>query len=248
MYGFAGVCRAARWRPAPQGELSQPWLFCFPLQNSSPQTETPKEIIVSSPHPESTALPLENCGAGTEKGSDVASASLPAIVISQCDPPSEQCEETEKEPQPAVNADISSNRDCSQDKTEDFDNSPASHFRIMKELPQSKSQESLVSTKTGSDEDLLESDSVVHCSLNGGVEGESTDVPSLPNISVRENKKEKICIRLGGANKAKGKEQGEGKPKGEDAQCQKGQGKLEQLEATKAVFDLLKEISGLFSV
>lgn len=221
------------------------------FQNSSPQTETPKEIIMSSLHPESAALPSENSGACTEKGSDVASASLPAIVISQCDPPSELCEETEteKEPQPAVNADFSSNESCSQDKTEDFDNSSTSHFKMIKELPQCKSQESLVSTKTSNDEDLLEADSVMHCSQNGGLEGESTEVPSLPNISAKENKKEKICIKkLVGVNKAKGKEQGEGKAKGEDAQCQKGQGSLEQLEATKAIFDLLKEISGLFSV
>lgn len=205
---------------------------------------------MSPSQPEHPALSLENSGAGTEKGSDVARASHPAIVISQYDQPSELCEETETgtEPQPAVDADFSSNESCSQDKTEDFDISSSSCFKMMKELPQSKSQESLVSTKNGSDEDLLESDSVIHSDQSDRVEGESIEAPSLPNISAKENKKEKICIRLGGAHKAKGKEQGVAKAKGEETQFQKSQGSLEQLEATKAIFDLLKEISGLFSV
>lgn len=202
-----------------------------------------------SPHPESTAVLSENSDATAEKGSDVASASLPAIVISQCDPPSELCEKTEaeKEPQPAVNSDSSCNESCSQDKMEDSDNSLTSLSKITKELPQFKSQESVVPSKTISDEDLLQSKSMTHCNQNGGLEG--TDVPPAPNLSARENKKEKIGIkRLSGANKAKGKEQGEIKAKGEEAQCQKGQGNLEQQEATKAIFDLLKEISGWFSV
>ncbi|KAM6952861.1 uncharacterized protein PEZ65_015618 [Lycodopsis pacificus] len=40
-------------------------------ESSSPQTEAPKEIIQPSPHPESTALPLENPDAFTEEGSEV---------------------------------------------------------------------------------------------------------------------------------------------------------------------------------
>lgn len=203
---------------------------------------------MQSPHPESTALPSENSGASTEEGSDVTGASLPAIVTSQCDPPSELCEEaeTEKEPEPVVNSDSKSNESCPQDKMEDPDNSLTSHSKMIKELPQSQSQESLVSTKTSSDEDLVKSDSTTHSDQNGGFERESTEGPSPINIG--ENKKDKGFRRFGGANKAKGKEQGESKAKGEDAQCQKGQGNLEQLEATKAIFELLKEISGLFSV
>lgn len=51
----------------------------------------------------------------------------------------------------------------------------------------------------------------------------------------------------GGANKTKGKEQGT-QPRGEDSQSQRSQVNWEQLEATKAIFDLLKEISGLFTL
>ncbi|KAK5924924.1 hypothetical protein CgunFtcFv8_017497 [Champsocephalus gunnari] len=47
----------------------------------------------------------------------------------------------------------------------------------------------------------------------------------------------------GAAHKAKVKDQ-VSSPRGEDLQGQKSQVNLEQLEATKAIFDLLKEISG----
>uniref|UniRef100_A0A3B4V3Q2 Si:rp71-46j2.7 n=1 Tax=Seriola dumerili TaxID=41447 RepID=A0A3B4V3Q2_SERDU len=64
-----------------------------------------------------------------------------------------------------------------------------------------------------------------------------------PGQEEEENKKEKICFKMsGGANKSKGKEQGT-LPRGEDSQGQKSQVNWEQLEATKAIFDLLKEIS-----
>ena len=108
---------------------------------------------------------------------------------------------------------------------------------IFKGLTRSRSQESLVSTKHTSEEELPESDVVPHCSQNGGFQGESA----------RANKKEKMSFKLsGGASKAKGKEQGSLR-RGEDLQCQKSQVNWEQLEATKAIFDLLKEISGLLS-
>ncbi|XP_074504689.1 uncharacterized protein LOC141775328 isoform X2 [Sebastes fasciatus] len=207
-------------------------------ESSSPQTEAPKEIITPCLHPESTALPLEN--------PDVPGASIPTIVISHHDPPSELPKEaeTEKEPQSAENSDTS-NENCSQDKTEDSDNPLTSHFKmIFRGLSRTRSQESLVSTKTSSDEDLLESDSLPHSSQNGGVLGESAEGPSWLHFSTRSIKKEKICFRMSsGANKAKGKDQGTS-TRGLDSRCQRSQVNWEQLEATKAMFDLLKEISG----
>ncbi|XP_028445138.1 uncharacterized protein LOC114562754 isoform X1 [Perca flavescens] len=232
------------------GLLSGLAYFLTPSQeedeSSSPQTEAPKEIMTPSLHPELTALPLENPGASTEKGNDVPSASVPTIVISQYNSSSEPPEkaEIEKEPQSAANSD-SSNENCSQDITEDSDNPLTSHFKtIFKGLTRSRSQESLVSTRNGSDEDLPDSDSTPHNSQIGGVQGEIAEGPSLLHSSVRSNKKENICFKMSsGVNKAKGKDQGTS-PRGQNSRCQKSQVGREQLEATKAIFDLLKEISG----
>ncbi|XP_059202583.1 uncharacterized protein si:rp71-46j2.7 [Centropristis striata] len=214
-------------------------------ESSSPQTEAPKEITTQSLHPEPSALPSENPGAFTEKGSDVPGASIPTIVISQYDAPSEEAgAETEKEPQSAVNSD-SSNENCSQDKTEDSDNPLTSHFKmIFKGLTRSRSQESLVSTKSTGDEDLPESGSTPHCSQNGVLHGESTEGPSWLHFSARSHKKDRTCFKMsGGVSRAKVKDQGTS-PRGDDSQCQKSQVNWEQMEATKALFDLLKEISG----
>lgn len=200
-------------------------------------------MISPSLNPESTALPLENPGASTKKGIDVPFATIPTIVISQSDPPSEPPEkaETEKEPQPA-------DESCSRDKTEDSDHPLASHFKmIFKGLSRSRSQESLVSTRNTGDDDPPDSDSTPHCRQNGGLQGEGAEGPSWRHFSALSNKKEKISFKLsGGANKTKGKDHGS-LPRGEDSQYQKNQVNWEQLEATKAIFDLLKEISGLFS-
>ncbi|XP_054453699.1 uncharacterized protein si:rp71-46j2.7 [Anoplopoma fimbria] len=210
-------------------------------ESSSPQTETPKEIIKPSVRPESTALPLESPGAFTEEGSDVHGASIPAIVISQHDSTSERPEEAETPS--AVNSD-SSNGNCSQDKTEDSDNPLTSHLKmIFKGLNRSRSQESLVSTKNTSDEDPPDQDSSPHRKQNGDLQ-ESAESPSPPHFSVRSYKKDKTCFKMsGGPSKTKVKDQGT-PSRGEDSQCQKSQVNWEQLEATKAIFDLLKEISG----
>ncbi|XP_022615981.1 uncharacterized protein LOC111232649 [Seriola dumerili] len=216
-------------------------------ESPSPQTEASKEIIMPSPLPESTAQPSENSGAFTQNGSNVAGAPLPTIVISHCDPPSEPPEEaeTEKETQSAVHSEFSNAENCSQDKIEDSDNPLTSHFKtIFRGLTRSKSQESLASTKTSGDGDPPDSDSTPHCRQIGSSQGESAESPSWLHFSARSNKKEKICFKMsGGANKSKGKEQGT-LPRGEDSQGQKSQVNWEQLEATKAIFDLLKEISG----
>ncbi|XP_070693206.1 uncharacterized protein [Pempheris klunzingeri] len=208
-------------------------------ETSSPQTEAPKEITTASVQTESTALPLDNPSASTEKSKCGPGATIPMIVISQCDTPPEPPEEAEMEREPQ-----SANGNCPQDKTEDSDNPVTSHFKmIFKGLTRSRSQESLASTKSAGD-DLLESYSTPHCSQNGGFQRESSEGPSWPHFSARSNKKEKICLKMsGGTNKAKGKEQGTS-PRGEDSQCQRSQVNWEQLEATKAIFDLLKEISG----
>ncbi|XP_028272280.1 uncharacterized protein LOC114442705 isoform X2 [Parambassis ranga] len=199
-------------------------------ETSTPQTEAPKEILMSSPH-------TEIHGASTaEKGNDCLSASLPSIVISQCESPSEPPEEAEAEAnlQSAVSSDAS-NGNCSQEKTEDSDGHLTSHFKmIFKGLTRSRSQESLASNKISSDEDPSDSE--------GHSQRESAEGPSRPNFSTKSNKKEKICFKMSsGASKAKGKETLQ---RGEDPQCPKSPVNWEQLEATKAIFDLLKEISG----
>ncbi|XP_034058780.1 uncharacterized protein si:rp71-46j2.7 [Gymnodraco acuticeps] len=214
-------------------------------ESSSPQTEAPKDIITPFLHPESTALPSETAAASTEKGSDVPDASIPAIVI-EYDSPSEipEEEETEIELRSASNCD-SSNENSTQDKTEESDNPLTSHFKLMfKGLSRSRSQESLNSTKNSSDTDPPDSISLPHCSQNGGMQGDSPDGPSWLLFSAKSHKREKSCFRMAGAvHKAKVKDQ-VSSPRGEDLQGQKSQVNLEQLEATKAIFDLLKEISG----
>ena len=200
-------------------------------------------MITPCLHPESTLLPSHNHGAFTEKGNDVPGASIPSIVISRCDIPSEPPEEEEL--QSAANSD-SSNENCSQDKPEDSDNPLTSHFKmIFKGLTRSRSQESLVSTKSTGEDDPPDSYSTPHCSQNGGVHGEGAEGPSWLHFSARSYKKEKTCLKMsGGAHKVKVRDQGTG----EDSQCQRSQVNWEQLEATKAIFDLLKEISGLLSI
>ncbi|KAK5864656.1 hypothetical protein PBY51_015882 [Eleginops maclovinus] len=215
-------------------------------ESSSPQTETPKDIITPSLHPESTALPSESAGASTEKGGDVPEASIPSIVISQYDSASEppEEEEIENEPRSAADSD-SSNENCTQDKTEESDNPLTSHIKlIFKGLNRTRSQESLNSTKNTSEADPPDSNSTPHCSQNGAVQGDSPDGPSWLNFSAKSHKKEKTCFKMAGAaHKAKAKDQ-VSSPRGEDLQYQKSQVNWEQLEATKAIFDLLKEISG----
>lgn len=186
-------------------------------ENLSLQPGAP-EGNASSPHLESPAQSLEN-----QSASDVTNPIIPSIVISQYDSPLELPEEAEINPQPSVNA-KSSNENSSQDKTEDSDNPFTSQVRMFfRGLGRHKSHESLASTKTSSVEDLSESGSQQE----------------------RSNKKEKTCFKMsGGLNKTKGKETQASLQGGEDPQALKGQVNREPVEATKAIFDLLKEISG----
>ncbi|XP_056898288.1 uncharacterized protein si:rp71-46j2.7 isoform X2 [Takifugu flavidus] len=202
-------------------------------ESSSPQTEGVKER--PSLNPESTDPP-EIPGTSSGKSNGVPGATIPTIIVSEYEPVPEQVEETKPEQEPR------SAGTCSEDKTEDSDN-PLTHFKmIFKGLSRSRSQESL--SKTTSEEDPPQPDVSPRCGQNGAIRGETSEGSAWRHFNSRLNKKEKTTFKvLGGATKAKGREGGT-LPRGEDSQCQKSQVNWEQMEATKAIFDLLKEISG----
>ncbi|MEQ2177642.1 hypothetical protein GOODEAATRI_005613, partial [Goodea atripinnis] len=162
---------------------------------------------------------------------------FPTIVVSQYNSPPQQPEETEVNPQPAANADTS-HENSFQEKPEDSDCTLTSHFKTMFS-GKSRSQESLSSTKGSGDEEQPE-------------ETQQAGAEELSQLSCcsKSFKKERTCFRMsGGAGKMKGKETTQGPlQRGEDSKFQRGQGNWEQLESTKAIFDLLKEISGLFTL
>lgn len=189
-------------------------------------------------NPESTDPP-EIPGTSSGKSNGVPDATIPTIIVSEYEPVPEQVEETKPEQEPR------SAGTCSEDKTEDSDN-PLTHFKmIFKGLSRSRSQESL--SKTTSEEDPPQPDVSPRCGQNGAIRGETSEGSAWRHFNSRLNKKEKMTFKVsGGATKAKGREGGT-LPRGEDSQCQKSQVNWEQMEATKAIFDLLKEISGWFS-
>ncbi|XP_057707121.1 uncharacterized protein si:rp71-46j2.7 isoform X2 [Corythoichthys intestinalis] len=137
-------------------------------------------------------------------------------------PPTEPSKETAETSENSVGGSSFSSLSGSLEKSEDSDN-PLTHFKmILKGLSRSRSQESLASVKNRSDD---ESEDAPEDPANG---------PSWLNFAARA-KKEKPSPRLSC---------GTGKSKGGEATCARSQGTWEQLEATKAIFDLLKEISG----
>lgn len=206
-------------------------IVLFTLQNSSMQPGAPDENTMSSLQLESTAQSLENHSA-----SDVPSQTLPSIIISQYDSPLELPEETDINPQPSVDS-KSSNENGSQEKNEDSDNPLTSHFKtLFKGFGRYRSHESLASTKNGSAEDVPDL----------GLQREGPEGSSWLHFSARSNKREKTCFRSGGLYKAKGKEAQATLQRGDNSQALKNQVNREQPEATKAIFDLLKEISGLY--
>lgn len=211
------------------------------MQSPSPETEAQKEAVSLSLNADSTAAPSENPGAST----------IPTIVISQHDnASSEEPERAEPEEKVmAAEAVLSTGEILAQDKKEDSDNPLTSHFKmIFKGLRRSKSQESLASAKTADDEEpQREPDDMPHCSQNGAVAGEGTEGPSWRHFHTRSlSKAERVTFKLpSGVNKSKGKEHGT-LPRAEDPQ--RSPVNWEQLEATKAIFDLLKEISGARSL
>lgn len=204
------------------------------MQSCSPESEAAKEAVSPSLNADSAAAPSENPGAST----------IPTIVISQHDnAPSEEPERAELEEEEAAAA-LTAGENLTQDKKEDSDNPLTSHFKmIFKGLRRSKSQESLALAKNADEELQREPDAVPQCSQNGGVAGEGAEGPSWRHFHTRSlSKAERATFKLsGGVNRGKGKEQGT-LPRAEDPQ--RSQVNWEQLEATKAIFDLLKEISG----
>ncbi|XP_053736009.1 uncharacterized protein si:rp71-46j2.7 [Synchiropus splendidus] len=202
-------------------------------EESCPQSEVPKQNPSLPPTPTQSSAPSTQ----NEKDHDVQ---IPTIVITEfeCDPDPSENEHYEKE---ALSE--PSTESCSQDdKQEDSDNPLAAHIKmIFKGLTRTKSQESLVSTKNSGEEDLPSSALASSSSLNGGIHGDNAESSPWLSFATRSNKKEKLSFRVSsGSQKNKGKDH----PillKGGDA---KNQANLEQLETTKAIFDLLKEISG----
>ncbi|XP_077589681.1 uncharacterized protein LOC144207888 [Stigmatopora nigra] len=142
-------------------------------------------------------------------------ALLPTIVISSHDQPEQRKRETEH------HSSLSS-LSGSREKLEDSDN-PFMHFKmILKGLSRSRSQESLASTKNHSDDELED------------MPEDATNGPSWLHFAARA-RKEKVSPNLSC---------GSSKSKMGEVSCLRSQGTWEQLEATKAIFDLLKEISG----
>ncbi|XP_021439564.2 uncharacterized protein LOC110504973 isoform X1 [Oncorhynchus mykiss] len=169
----------------------------------------------------------------------------PCIIISQCDedsPPEpssiECCRDDETEP--IEKSDILVNAD----KTEGSENPITSHLKMaIKRL--SRSEECLAQTKSDTPEDQTDS----FCRLrrsseNGSLQFDLAVSPTHP-FGGKSNKKEKLTFKMsGGMPKSKGNEMGS-QPKLEDSPClKKEQSSWEQMEATKALFDLLKAISG----
>lgn len=190
------------------------------------------------PHPDSSAPTVQN-HQNSEGSREVPAPALPTIVVSQYNSPPQQHKEagTTPAPQPAVNSG-SLHENSSQDKSEDPDNTFTSHFKlILKGMTRSRSQESLASAKSSGDEEQLDD--------TAGSQQEGLEGLSQLRVGTKLNKKEKTTIRMpAGGNKSKGKETPGAPQRGDESQ--RGQVNWEQLEATKAIFDLLKEISGLF--
>ncbi|KAF7228473.1 uncharacterized protein si:rp71-46j2.7 isoform X1 [Nothobranchius furzeri] len=183
-----------------------------------------------------TEVPKENARPASAEGSrDIPGAPLPTIVVSQYNSPTQLPKEAgmNSDPKPSVN---SSHENRPQDKPEDSDKTLTAHFKtFIRGVTRSRSQESLVSPRSSVDEEQLDE--------REGLQQEGTEGRSLVNPSIKLNKKEKTGPKMStGANKAKGKETSGAPLRGEESQ--QGQGNWEQLEATKAIFELLKEISG----
>ncbi|XP_028316182.1 uncharacterized protein LOC114471539 [Gouania willdenowi] len=207
-------------------------------QSSSPQTEAQSDTSTSSPKAETVALSSEKQSVSTKKENEYPGA-LPPAIISSLELSSALPEEAaaQSHPQAIVNADS-----CTQDKTQDSDNALTSHLKlIVQGLSRSKSQESLSSSKSD-DEESSESE----CCQKADFQHEGSNGPSwLQSLSTKANKKEKKTLRmLCEPTIAKVKETQGTLQRGDESQCQKSQVNWEQMEATKAIFDLLKEISG----
>ncbi|KAM4621115.1 uncharacterized protein ACJ7VT_005541 [Polymixia lowei] len=215
---------------------------------NTPNVDVKTEELIP-PRPETTIITEETSDASSEKCTDVTDATLSSIFTSQSDPPSEPSQE-QAEKECFVSLDSTNNENCSQDQTKDLDNPLTSQLKIfMRGLSRSRSQECLTSIKATNDEEDEETDETdsawtQHSNQDGGSLEDSTDGVSWRHFGESSCRKEKLCSRMsGGLQKTKGKDRGT-LPRGNGLQCQKNQASWEQLEATKAIIDLLKEISG----
>ncbi|XP_041693577.1 uncharacterized protein LOC121532007 [Coregonus clupeaformis] len=175
----------------------------------------------------------------------------PSIIISQCDEDSpsepssiECCRDDETEP--VEKSYVLVNADKTEDKTKESENTITSQLKmVIKGLSRSKSEECLAQTKSDTPEDLTDSFCRLrHSSHNGGSQFDLTDSPSHL-LGGKSNKSEKLTFKMsGGIHRSKGNDMGS-QSKLEDSPClKKDQSSWEQMEATKAIFDLLKAISG----
>ncbi|XP_020308474.1 uncharacterized protein LOC109864866 isoform X2 [Oncorhynchus kisutch] len=146
---------------------------------------------------------------------------------------------------PVEKSDCLVNAGKTEDTKEESENPVTSHLKMInKEL--SRSEECLAQTKSDNPED--QTDSVCrprHFSQNGGSQYDLADSPSWCYLVGKSNKKDKLTFKMsGGIHRSRVKDMGS-QSKLEDSQClKKNQSSWEQMEATKAIFDLLKAISG----
>ncbi|CAL8356451.1 unnamed protein product [Merluccius merluccius] len=196
--------------------------------------------VLSSPEPETTGKAFSAVSGKNINSNDI----VPALIDSDTDPLATASEEHSKN----SGSDSVPNNDSNQnneDRDEGSSNPLTSHLKIiMKGLSLAKSQESLLSTREASDEEV-QTVQLPQQSDHSGALPEDNEAPlSWRHAGGRGNKREKIALRLSnGLHWAKGKEES-ALPREENPPGQRGQACRENLEATKAVIDLLKEISG----
>jgi len=150
----------------------------------------------------------------------------------------------DSESDPSENSDSESVPNNTEDGGEGSSNPLTSHLKlVMKGLSLSKLQESLVPTREA-DEEVEVPPHLSH----SGAPPEDTDSPLMWRLGGgKPAKREKLGLKLpSGFSWPKVKEEGV-QAREDNAQGQRGcQAPRENLEATKAIFDLLKEISGSF--
>lgn len=150
----------------------------------------------------------------------------------------------DSESDPSENSDSDSVPNNTEDGGEGSSNPLTSHLKlIIKGLSLSKLQDSLVPTREA-DEEVEVPPHSNHSGAPGPEDSDSTLPWRLGGG--KPPKREKLGLKLSsGFSRPKVKEEGV-QAREDNAQGQRGQGPRENLEATKAIFDLLKEISGLF--
>ncbi|XP_067103922.1 uncharacterized protein si:rp71-46j2.7 [Osmerus mordax] len=176
---------------------------------------------------------------------DETDASLPTIIISECIVPSEFSDGKRKEEsEPTVKSCSMTNiATSSQNKMDNPENLVGKKY-FCKGL--SRSEETLVFSEAAHREYKIDPDCKTNSSNNGGSLWDVPDHTLWRSFCAKSNKtKEKMSPSIcGGIARIKGRVQ-ETVAKGDASpSLKKDQTSWEQLEATKAIFDLLKEISG----